>query len=160
MVRVMNRLPEVVDRLSAILAKIDGVLGDVRTMQIPEHLASTLEKTDRLLGEASLKLDKLDTGKLSKEAEKTLQRLNQTVAQLSGLLGRIGSDKGLLASALRASDAFGDTVRATDGLGGQLEEALGSVQDAAKSIQKLADSLQRNPDMLLKGRDRSAEKNR
>ena len=61
---------------------------------------------------------------------------------------------------MRASDAFGDTVRGADGLGTELEDALRAVQEAARSIHKLADTVEKDPDMLLKGRARAPEKNR
>ncbi len=51
-------------------------------------------------------------------------------------------------------------MRGADGLGTQLEDVLRSVQEAAKSIHKLADALEKDPDMLLKGRARSAARDR
>jgi hypothetical protein len=41
-----------------------------------------------------------------------------------------------------------------------LEDALRAVQEAAMSIHKLADAVEQDPDMLLKGRARTAARNR
>jgi phospholipid/cholesterol/gamma-HCH transport system substrate-binding protein len=160
LVRTMNRLPDIVDQLSVLLSKVDGILGDLNDKQLPEQVVATLANANRILGEAQTKIALLDTGKLSKDAERVLTGLNDTVGRINLVLARVDGDKGLLASVTRASDAFGDTARGADGLGTQLEESLRSVQEAAKSIQKLANTLEKEPDMLIKGRGRGAEKNR
>jgi ABC-type transporter Mla subunit MlaD len=160
LMHMMARLPEIADQLSGILGKVDGVMGELQDQRIPDHLAGLLENTNKILAEAQRKLDQVDTGKLSKEADQTLKGLNETVARMNTLLGHVDGERGLLSSVVRASDAFGDTVRNADGLGTQLEDSLAAVQEAAKSIHKLADSLEKDPDMLLKGRARAQVKNR
>lgn len=160
LVRFMNRLPEITDQLAGILAKVDGVLGEVQDKKLPEQLAGMLDRTNHILIETQQKLAQLDTEKLSKGAEKTLEGLNQTVNRINALLKQLDGDKGLLSSVMRATDAFGDTARGASGIGGQLEDTLTAVQEAARSVRKLADSLEKDPDMLLKGRGRAVEKNR
>jgi phospholipid/cholesterol/gamma-HCH transport system substrate-binding protein len=160
LMRVMNRLPEVTDQMTQILAKVDAVMGEVEGKKIPEQIALLLDNTNHLLGNAQHKIDQVDTGKLSKEAEQALGSLNETVGRMNKILAHVDGEKGLLSSVVRASDAFGDTVRSADGIGGQLGDALQAVQEAARSIHKLSDALERDPDMLLKGRSRAAEKNR
>jgi paraquat-inducible protein B len=160
LVRVAQRLPEVVDQMERILSKVDSILGDLKDKNVPERIITVLDNANLVLGEAEKKIAALDTDKLSKDASKTINELNRTVAQLNALLSGVGGDKGLLASVTRASDALGDTVRGADGIGGQLEDTLGAVEKAAKSIQKLATALERDPDMLLKGKGRGVEGNR
>jgi paraquat-inducible protein B len=160
LVRAAHRLPEVVEQMSVLLTQAQGILGDVNDKHLPAQVLETLQRTNHILVAAESKLDQVDTGKLSKEADKTLHGLTETVGRMNEILGRIGSTDGLLASVVRSSDAFGDTVRSTDGLGNQLEDALRAVQDAAKSIHQLADAVGQDPDMLLKGRARTAARNR
>ncbi|MEO7328862.1 MAG: MlaD family protein [Minicystis sp.] len=160
LVRTMNRLPEIADQMLAILNKLDGVLGELKDRELPEHIAATLANANRILAVAQHKLDQVDTEKLSKDSAKMLVGLNDTVGRMNRLLGKVDGDKGLLASVTRASDAFGDTARGVDGLGLELDDALKAVQEAAKSIRKLADVIEKEPDMLVKGRGRGPEKNR
>lgn len=160
MLRLANRLPEMADQLSGILGKIDGMLGELEGKKLSEQLTGLVQSTSQMVGVAQHKIEEVDTGKLSKGAERALAGLNETVTRMNTLLGHIDSEKGLVASVVRASDALGDTVRGADGVGRQLEDALQAVQDAAKSIHKLADVLEREPDMLVKGRSRAPEKNR
>lgn len=158
--KIANRLPEVTEQLSGILTRVDVILGEFQDKKLPDQIATLLGNSNHVLAEAQGKIEQVDTGKLSKGAEKTLIGVNDAVGRMNALLARVDGDKGLLTSVVRASDAFGDTVRNADGIGGQLEDALSSVQEAAKSIHKLAESLDRDPDMLLKGRSRVPEKNR
>ena len=160
LVRTMNRLPEIADQASAILSKVDIVLGDISDKKIPEQMTATLTNTNQLILGARKKLEAVEAGKISGQAEKTLIGLNETVGRMNRLLASIDSEKGLLASLSHASDAIGDTAHNADGVGTELQDTLRSVQDAAKSIHKLADALEKEPDMLIKGRGRGAEKNR
>jgi phospholipid/cholesterol/gamma-HCH transport system substrate-binding protein len=160
LMHMMSRLPEVMDQMTAILAKVDGILGELDGKKLPDQLATMLAGTNHLLGEAQHKIDQVDTGKLSRQAEQSLDNLNETIGRMNKLLAHVDGEKGLLSSVVRASDAFGDTVRSADGMGNQLADALQAVQEAARSIHKLADTLEKDPDMLLKGRGRALEKNR
>jgi methyl-accepting chemotaxis protein len=123
----------------------------VKDKQLPEQIVATLNNATHILATAERKLEEVDAGKLSKQADKTLGSLNETVTRMNTLLARVDGDKGLLASVTRASDAVSDTAHTADGLGSQLEDTLGAVQEAAKSIHKLASALEKDPDMLVKG---------
>jgi phospholipid/cholesterol/gamma-HCH transport system substrate-binding protein len=160
LMHMMSRLPEISDQMAQIAATVGRVLAEIEGKKLPDQIALLLENTNQLLGNAQHKIEQVDTAKLSKEAESTLRGLNETVGRMNVLLAHVDGEKGLLSSVVRASDAFGDTVRNADGLGGQLEDALGAVQEAAKSIHKLADAIEKEPDMLVKGRTRGPEKNR
>ncbi len=160
LVRVVQRLPDVVDQLGSVLDKLDFIIGGLRDEDLPQKLVSLLEGASAVLGEAQQKIAGVDTGRLSRDASRTLRSLGDAVKQMNALLFRMDGDKGLLASATRASDALGDTVRGADGVGGQMENTLSAVEKAAKSIQKLANALEKDPDMLLKGRGRGVEANR
>lgn len=160
LMHMMSRMPEIMDQVGGVVAKVDHILGELDGKKLPDQLGTLLAGANHMLGEAQHKIDQVDTGKLSKEAEASLTGLNETVGRMNKLLAHVDGEKGLLSSVVRASDAFGDTVRSADGLGSQLQEALQSVQEAARSIHRLADALDKDPDMLLKGRSRGVEKNR
>lgn len=157
LVRTMNRIPELADQMGSILARVDGLLGDVQEKKLPEQMVATLDTTNRILREAQRKIEQVDAGKISKKAENTLGGLEETVGRMNKLLAQVDGDKGLLASVGRASDAIGDTARSADGLGAELEETLQAVQGAAKSIRKLTEALEQDPDMLVKGRAERAQ---
>ncbi len=160
LVRVVQRLPELVEQMGGILDKLDTMLGELKDKEVAARLIGVLDNASLVLGEAKKKIGGLDTNKLSKEASATLAGFDRTVSRLNTLLARMDGDKGLLASATRASDALGDTARGADGVGAQLETTLTAVEKAANSIQKLASALERDPDMLLKGKARAVEANR
>jgi phospholipid/cholesterol/gamma-HCH transport system substrate-binding protein len=160
LIRAIHRMPEIADQMAAILAKVDGLLGDVKDHELPAQVVATLGRVNQILADAHGKIEGVDTAKLSKEAEKTLRGMTAVVTRMNAVLARIDGDKGLLASVAHTSDALGDTVRGASGIGDDLEEALRAVEEAARSIHELSGTLERDPDMLLKGRTRSTEKNR
>lgn len=160
LVRVVQRLPDIVDQLGAVLDKLDFVIGGLRDEDLPQKLVALLEGASAVVAEAQQKIAGVDAGRLSRDASRTLRSLGDAVKQMNALLFRMDGDKGLVASATRASDALGDTARGADGIGGQMENTLSAVEKAAKSIQKLASALEKDPDMLLKGRGRGVEANR
>ncbi|MEO6418919.1 MAG: hypothetical protein ABIP39_05905, partial [Polyangiaceae bacterium] len=71
------------------------------------------------------------------------------------LLGRLDGDKGLFASAQRASTAVGDVALNARDLGPEMAETLRDIQEVTASVQRIADALERDPDMLLKGRGKA-----
>lgn len=156
-VRTMNRLPEIADQMTQILARIDGLLGELTDEKLPAQIVGAFENTNQILSEVRRVVKQVEVGKLSKQAETTLGRLDETVSRVNALLARVDGEKGLLSSVSHASDAIGDTATTAGGLGAEMEDTLQAVQDAAKSIHKLADALEKDPDMLVKGR---AERNR
>ena len=160
LIRAIHKMPEIADQMAGILAKVDGILGDVKDHDLPAQVVATLDRVNRILADAHTKIEGVDTAKLSSEADKTLRGLTAVVTRMNAILARIDGDTGLLVSVTHASDAFGDTVRGANGLGDELAEALRAVEEAAKSIHELSGTLERDPDMLLKGRSRSTEKNR
>ncbi len=160
LLRVVARLPELVDQVANVVAKVDAMVSGFHDADLVTRLVTLLNNVNAVLAEAQGKVAGLDTRKLSRETSKALVGLTDTVTRLNGLLAKVDGEKGLLASATRASDALGDTVRGADAVGGQLESTLTAVEKAAKSIQKLANALEKDPDMLLKGRSRAVEANR
>jgi paraquat-inducible protein B len=151
-VRAMNALPEITDKVTKILGRIDVIVGEVSDSRLPAQLAAALTSTRRLLGEAQRKFAQVDAAKLSSQVEETLVALRETVSRVNVIIARIDGDKGLLSSVQHTSNSLGDTARTASGLGSQLEDTMRSMQEAAKSVRKLANALEQEPDMLLKGR--------
>jgi paraquat-inducible protein B len=155
-VHAVDRFPEVADQLVLVLGHINRVLEDVDVHHLPDRLGATLSRADRAMEEVQVAVRGVNSPKLSAEAQQTLESLNGTVTRMNSLIDRVQRDKGLLASAERASNAMGDMARNANGLGPELEETLRDVQQAAATIQRLGDALDRDSDMLLKGRSRAS----
>ncbi len=153
-VRTMNSLPQIADRVTRILDDVDGLLGQVANDKLIEEAAATVVATRRLIAEARRKVSGLQAEQIAAEVAQTLAAFRGTATALSAILARIDGSGGLLQSALRASNAVGDTAREADGLGGQLTSTLRAVQEAARSFRMLAGAIELEPDMLIKGRER------
>ncbi len=160
LLRVVQRLPDVIDQMGGILGKIDFILAGLKDKDLPERVTAVLDNANTVLAQAQKTISGLDTSKLSKDASTTMKVLGETVTRMNGLLAKVSSDKGLLASATRATNTIGDTMHNVGDIGRQLEDTLGAVEKAAKSIGKLASALEKDPDMLLKGKGRGIEVNR
>lgn len=160
LVRVVQRLPELADQMGAILSKVDFILGGLKDKDLPERLTTVLDNANDVLAQAHKTIAGLDTTKLSNDASKTMKALDESLTRMNALLAKVAGDKGLLASATRATDSVGDTMHNIGDVGRQLEDTLSAVEKAAKSIGKLAAALEKDPDMLLKGKGRGVETNR
>lgn len=148
--RLGRSLSVLVDDARAVLHRLDRVLDDVHAQRVPEHLVAlieraraTLDDTRRLTPRASALLNNLD--RLASDGSGTLEVVRRVLARLDG-------DKGLAASAHRASDAIGElghrAVRSTD----ELEQTVRDVGDAARTLRAFIEELERDPEMLVKGR--------
>jgi len=155
-VHAVDRFPEVATQVVAVLGKINRILEDIDSRQLPDKLGGVLRHADRVMDEVQTAVRGVDTPKLSADLQETMANLNVTVTRMSGLLERVQGNKGLLASAERASNAMGDVAQNANGLGLEISETLRDVQQAADTIQRLGDALNRDSDMLLKGRSRAA----
>lgn len=148
-IRTMNRLPELADQVAGILLSLDAVAVGLQDERIAERLALSLDAMDRVLGQTSGSLRRLDG--VTTKASSVLGGLDQTVSRTNAILADVGSERGLLASVGRATDAMGDTARDARGLGVELDSTLQAVREAARSLRRLTDALEKDPDILLKG---------
>jgi len=98
------------------------------------------------------KLGQLDTKGLSDDARATLTKLNGTIDELHAMLARVNGERGLLASAQRASDSVGDVANNAGDLSTDFQQTLRDVQEMSQSIRTLVEALELDSDMLLKGR--------
>ena len=157
-VNAVDRFPEVARQLLLVLTRVSVILGEIEGIKLPAKLASTLALIDAVLNNVNGALVAIEPGKLSKEAQKTLENLNVAVAGINQIIGKVGGDKGLAASIQRTSDALGSMATNATHVGPAMEDALKDVQGAAQSVQRFADSLEMDPDMLIKGRAKRVAK--
>ena len=79
---------------------------------------------------------------------------------MNKVLDRIDGEAGLLASAQKATDAFGTAGKSTTSATHEMEATMRDIRDAADAIRTLADAIERDPDMLVKGRSEPKGKSR
>lgn len=154
-VRAANRFPELVDGILKVTVQISRILDDVEKKKIPESAIATLTGIDKTVSTLQTTLVQLNTGKLSSQTQELLANLNATVTRANAILEKVDGEKGVLASATRASNAVGDVAVNARGVGKELETTLREIQAVTAAIQRIADALERDPDMLLKGRGKT-----
>ncbi len=153
-VRAVDRFPEVADQVVLVLGRLSRILEELEGRHLPDKAATTFANLDLVLGDVRRVLRGVDVSKLSTEGQKTLANIDATTTQVGKLVDRLQGDKGLVASAERATNAVGDIAKNATGAGGELEETLRDVQEAAEAVQRLGAALDRDGDMLLKGRSK------
>ncbi|HEY6462062.1 MAG TPA: MlaD family protein [Polyangiaceae bacterium] len=151
-VRAVNRIPEIAGGLVVVVAKVNGLLDQVHDGKILENASGTLARANQVLAALQAEVKGSHVARLSGRADESLTALNETIARTNTLLERLGGDKGLLASAQRATNAVGDVAVGARSLAPELSETLRDIQEFTAAIQRVADALERDPDMLLKGR--------
>lgn len=156
--KAMERLPEMVDAVVAIMGRVDRLLATLEKEDFSGKAASTLGHADEVMITVKNALVRIDKQDLGAKAAGTIQELDAAAKKMNGVLERLDGDKGLVASATRATDAFGEVGRAGHGTQRDLEATLRDVSEAAEAIRSLVDALERDPDMLLKGKSKSKGK--
>jgi phospholipid/cholesterol/gamma-HCH transport system substrate-binding protein len=154
-VRAVNRIPEIAQGIVVAIGKVNRLLDDLQKGNLLQDAAATLARANQVLASLQGELNQSHVGKLSTEAQEALTLLKETIGQTNALLSRLDGEKGLVASAQRASNAMGDVAVGAGTLGPELEETLRDVQEFTGAIQRVADALERDPDMLLKGRGKA-----
>jgi phospholipid/cholesterol/gamma-HCH transport system substrate-binding protein len=152
-VKAVDRVPEITDNLVTISKQVSTLLASVEDKKLPDKAEKTLMHFDSVLTSLQATIKALDAGKLSKDAQGAIANANVMIKHADGLLARIDGDKGLVASAQRTSDAFGDMATAVNasGLSQTFEETLRDIQEFTAAFQRVADAIERDPDMLVKG---------
>ncbi len=156
-VQAVDQLPEVAASVRASLEKIEMLLEDVRQKDVPERVAKTLDEAAGALGDVRVVLRRFDESRVPQKAAKAIENLDSAVTKLNKVMDRIDGDDGLVASAHRATDEFGEVGRSAHGTAAELENTLRDVGEAAQSIRALARSLEKDPAMLIKGRAQKDE---
>ncbi|HSQ65649.1 MAG TPA: MlaD family protein [Polyangiaceae bacterium] len=148
---VGQRLPELVDVMTESLKKIDSLLGSVQDERIASRVAKILDGVDVTVADADRVLRHFDTAGIPNKTASALDDLSRAIANVNGMLERIGGDGGLVASTQRATESIGDLGRSTNTSAQMAGQTLKELDQAARSLRDLADSLERDPQMLLQG---------
>ncbi len=150
--KAMDRLPEMVDAVVHIMARVDRLLATLEREGVPEKIASAVANAKQARGTMKNALARNDRANVGEKAAAAIDELHVAVTKMNAVFDRLDGDKGLVASATRATEAFGQVGRDGRATQRDLESTLRDVSEAADAIRKLAESLDRDPDMLIKGR--------
>jgi paraquat-inducible protein B len=150
--KAMDRLPEMVDAVVMIMKRIDGLFATLESQDVSGKAVATLGHADAVMTTLQSTLGRIDKQDLGAKAAGTITDLDVAVNKMNKVLEELGGQKGLLASAQHATDAFGEVGRAGRGTQKDLDATLRDMSEAAESIRSLVDAIQRDPDMLLKGK--------
>ena len=150
--KAMDRLPEMVDAVVMIMGRVDRMLATLEKQDVAGQIAITLGHADETLKSTNAAVARIDKADLGGKAGETITQLTAAVNKMSKVIDRLDGEKGLLASAQQATDAFGEMGRNGRGTQRDLEATLRDVSEAAEAIRSLTEALERDPDMLLKGK--------
>lgn len=148
----IETLADVGVKLVAILQRVDDVIASLEEKGLSDKVVALVTELNGAAREARTLIHGLDRARLPERVTKSLDNLDDTFAGLNRTLEAISGQDGVLVSAKRAADSFGDLGENANGSAETLADTLEDVGDAARSIRRLADALERDPDMLLKGR--------
>jgi phospholipid/cholesterol/gamma-HCH transport system substrate-binding protein len=150
--KAMDRLPDMVDAVELIMGHVDRMLVELENRDVVGKVATTLDRTNDVMVTARLTLARIDKQNLGEKAAGSINELTVALTKMTRVIDRLDGEKGLLASAQHATDAFGDMGRDGRGTQKELEETLRDVSEAAAAIRSLSEALERDPDMLIKGK--------
>ena len=148
--RLGRSLPALVDDARQVLRRLDAVLDDVHAQRLPEHLTALIERTRATLDDLRRLVPR--AGALLNSVDNLAGEGTDTAAAVRRLLTRLDGDRGLAASAQRASDAIGELGQRGVESTGEIEQTLRDVAEAARTLRAFIEALERDPEMLLKGR--------
>ena len=153
-----RELPKLGSRAGATLDRLDRVLDDIHDQRLVERLADAADRT----GEAAAELRRLghhvDSARLPEQTTRVLAAADRAVEEAREAIARVDGDRGLIASARRATDSLGDLGRTSTGSAEELARTLRELGDAARAVRELAEEIDRNPEILVKGRARSGKR--
>ena len=150
--KAMERLPDMVDAVVLIMNRIDRLFATLESQDVSGKAVATLGHADSVMATVQSTMGRIDKQDLGAKSAGVLADLNVAITKLNKVLDGLGGQKGLIASARRATDQLGEVGRAGHGTQKDLDTTLRDVGDAAESIRALVNAIQRDPDMLLKGK--------
>lgn len=151
-VRAADSLPAMGAQISSALNHIDVMLGQLQDENLAERTVATLENMNDMLADLRGTVKGINQAKIPEKAASTLAKMDAAVSRLDGVLLRFGGDDGLVASATRATDAFGEVGRSANGTTRELDATLREFREALEAVRDVFQSLEKEPDMLIKGR--------
>ncbi|WP_437751774.1 MlaD family protein [Sorangium sp. So ce1389] len=151
-VRAADSLPVMATRISSALDHIDTMLAQLQQENLAGRTVVTLTNVNDTLAELKDTVKRINQANIPEKAAGTLVKVDSAVARLDGVLRRFDGDSGLVASATRATDAFGEVGRSAHGTTRELDTTLREFRETIDAVRDLVESLEKDPDMLLKGR--------
>ncbi|WP_437923294.1 MlaD family protein [Sorangium sp. So ce291] len=151
-VRAADSLPAMAEQISSALSHIDTMLAQLQSENLAEKTVLTLENVNAMLADLRGTVKGINQAKIPEKAASTLVKMDAAVARLDGVLQRFGGDDGLVASATRATDAFGEVGRSAHGTTDEIDTTLREFRETLEVVRELMESLDKEPDMLIKGR--------
>lgn len=148
----VGRLPEMADKVVGIISNIDALLAEIRKSNVSETAVKTLQYADNVMKDVDKLVNQVHDSNVVGKTATTVENLDQAITKLNTGLEKVTSEKGVLTSVQRATDAYADLGRNASGTNRELEKTLREVRETVESIKILVDALERDPDMLIKGR--------
>ena len=155
---VIQRLPEVTDRVVATFDKIDRLLDDARDTRLIARAGTLIDRTTETVAEAQKLVHHLDpkVTRFADRATTTLDGIDRMVDRAHSAIDHVDAEATpLITSARRATDAIGDVGHRSLGAADALEQTILDLGEASRAFRDLVQTLDRDPDVLLKGRARS-----
>lgn len=153
-----HELPDLVDHAKVTFGKLDNVLDDVHDERLVARAGEMVDRLSSASATARRVIASIEDAKLPAQAKATLASADAAIADARKVLGRLDGDKGLVASAHRATDSFAEAGRKTNAMADDFDRTVRELGDAARAVHELAEELDREPDILLKGRARSGRR--
>lgn len=151
---IQESLTTITDALLATLHRIEHLVANVDSQEVPERLASALASVDEAASDLRTTVRRVNRERIPDRTADTIERLDETIGSMQRILRRVDADGGLIQGAEQAT-------RSVDGLGiraagvtDELDRTVRDLGDAARTVRSLADAIERDPDMLLKGRQK------
>lgn len=154
--RAADSLPVMGEQIASSLKRVDKMLEELQKEDVAGKAVATLENVNGTLTDLRDTVKRINQANIPEKAAGTLAKVDIAVARLDAVLRRVDGDTGLVASATRATDAFGEVGRSAHGTTRDLDTTMREFREAINSVRDLVESLDRDPDMLLKGRSKKA----
>ena len=153
-----HELPELVENAKVTFGKLDRVLDDIHDQQLVARAGEMVDRVAQASAAARRVIASIDDAHLPAQAKATLASADAAIADARKVLTALDGDHGLVASAHRATDSFGEVGRKTSATADDLDRTVRELGDAARAVRELAEELDREPDILVKGRGKSGRR--
>jgi paraquat-inducible protein B len=135
-----------------VTGRVERMLATLERGDASDEVLVALRNVNEVLHATQATVARFDRAEVGQRASGTLHRLDGSVSKLNAILDRVDGDGGLLASATKATKAFGAIGQGGRQTQRDLDGALRDMSDAADAIRSLARAVERDPEMLLKGK--------
>jgi len=154
---VSQKLPDLADRGTAALEKLDKILDEVREAHLGSRAGDALDRTALAVADIRRVLHGIDRAHLPEATARALRDFDAAVARIDRAVAQVEGSSGLIASARRATDSFADLGKSAADDTIDLGRTLRELGDAARAVRELAETIERDPTMLLAGRARGRQ---